>query len=470
MIYPRFGSTMMTLLALAGCADDAGGSGDSSGTHGTSSGGQTSSSADTGTSAGSSGPADSSSSSDDGETGGMLDPTPILERDPMISHACAETREMAQLPQAMASRWDGLVQLGDAFVALRSSMSLELVGIDLAGVIGETLELDAFAENLSFADPQSVRVDDAIAVVWTRQHNLAGEVLQFAQANAELAQTIATTEIASGNIVRAASLVAVASGGFALVYGEADTNGATRLRFMRVGDDGAPMGAATDIADVGDAYGFVSARLLATADGFAVAYTAGEAIDGREVYFVALDDAGAVQGAATRVSRVAEGGWTSELGSRPRRDFVQVGDRYWLAFTEGQVDTVAQTGAIVVRIAVLDGSGHGDAHLLQAPVEGINHLWPSFVELDDRVGIAWTSGHIIWICGGCITDYDLHFVLLEPDAIVPASEEIVQLHHTNGITAPLAAVAGGDVLTLGSLDFHATTLPASGSLHCDPAG
>lgn len=463
---------MTVLLTLAGCADDAGGSGgDDGGTHGTSSGGaDASSTGDTSTSDGSSGPADSSSGSESGETGGMLDPTPILERDPMISHSCAETREMTQLPQATASRWDGLVQLGDAFVGLRSSMSLELVGIDLAGVIGDTLELDAFAENLSFADPQSVRVGDAIAVVWTQQHNLAGEVLQFAEANAELAQTIATTEIASGTTVRAASLAAVAGGGFALVFGEADADGATRLRFMRLGDDGAPMGAATDIADVGAAYGIVSARLLATDDGFAVAYTAGEPIDGREVYFVALDDSGAVQGAATRVSRVAEDGWTSELGSRPRRDFVQVGDRYWLAFTEGQVDNAAQTGAIVVRIAVLDGNGHGDAHLLQAPVEGMNNLWPSFVELDDRVGIAWTSGHIIWICGGCITDYDLHFVLLEPDAIVPASEEVVQLHHTNGITAPLAAVAADDVLTLGSLDFHATTLPASGSLHCEPAG
>src|SRR5262245_134254 len=97
--------TSMMLLALAGCADDAAGRGDgggSSGTTGTSTG--TSPSGDTGSTEGSSGPADSSSGSDEGETGGMLDPTPILERDPMISHTCAETREMTQLPQATASR------------------------------------------------------------------------------------------------------------------------------------------------------------------------------------------------------------------------------------------------------------------------------------------------------------------------------------------------------------------------------
>jgi hypothetical protein len=95
---------------------------------------------------------------------------------------------------------------------------------------------------------------------------------------------------------------------------------------------------------------------------------------------------------------------------------------------------------------------------------------PSFVELDDRVGLMWTSGSIIWICAGCITDNDLHFVLLDPDAIVPASNVVTQLHQMNGIVAPLAAIVGADLLTAASLDFHAITMPASGALRCEPTG
>ena len=55
-----------------------------------------------------------------------------------------------------------------------------------------------------------------------------------------------------------------------------------------------------------------------------------------------------------------------------------------------------------------------------------------------------------------------------------SSEVVTQLHDTNGIVAPLLATlpaaTGTDLLTASSLDLHAVTLPASGSLHCEPNG
>jgi len=79
----------------------------------------------------------------------------------------------------------------------------------------------------------------------------------------------------------------------------------------------------------------------------------------------------------------------------------------------------------------------------------------------------WTTGTIIWICGGCLSDNDLNFVLIDPEGVVPASNVVTQLHDMNGITAPLGAFVGSDMLTVSSLDFHALTQPASGSLRCD---
>jgi hypothetical protein len=99
------------------------------------------------------------------------------------------------------------------------------------------------------------------------------------------------------------------------------------------------------------------------------------------------------------------------------------------------------------------------------------NLWPSFIELDDRVGVMWTSGTIIWICAGCIADNDLQLVLLDPEAVVPVSNVVTQPHpEMNGIVAPIGEFVGPDMLTAASLDFHAITFPATGPLRCEPTG
>jgi hypothetical protein len=467
-------STTMLVLALMACGDDgaagtaAGDTGSEAGTHGTEN-----SATDSTQGADSTGAADTTAGADSSggsDTGGMLDPTPILEREPAISHSCSETREMAQLPGASAARWEGLLAGNGNFVALRSSLALELAAIDLDGTLGETVELDAFGTNVSFAEPLSVRDGDEIVTVWTRQNNLAEEVMRFARASDAPSLLGAPEDISSGTYVRPTTLVPADDGGFALIYAEGEASGATRLRFVRLDAAGAVVGVPVDVAQVGATYGNGAANAIAVAGGgYAVAYVAGEVSDS-EVFFVVLDGEGQPRTSPRRISRAAEDGWSADFGGRTRHNLILVGDDVWLAFAEGQYDWEAMHGHVVVRIAILDEDGNGDAHLLQAPVEGKNNLWPSFVPVDDRVGVLWTSGAIIWICGGCITDYDLNFVLVDPDGVAPASEVVTQLHQNNGITAPLAALDAGDLLTLGSLDFHATTLPASGSLHCQPAG
>jgi hypothetical protein len=115
----------------------------------------------------------------------------------------------------------------------------------------------------------------------------------------------------------------------------------------------------------------------------------------------------------------------------------------------------------------VDDEGNAVLHALQAPVDQIENRYPTFVDLaDGGIGLAWTSGSIIWICGGCITDYDMHFVVIDKDTLVPASDVVTHLHQTNGINAPIVAVDGSDLLTASNLDFHALTIPATGSISC----
>jgi hypothetical protein len=197
-----------------------------------------------------------------------------------------------------------------------------------------------------------------------------------------------------------------------------------------------------------------------------VSYGVGEP-DESVVFFVILDADGAPRFEPQRISRDTVEGWSSALASAPGRSVLAVDDRFWVTLTEGRAGSESD---LVIQLAILDGEGRSELHQLQAPVDDVHNRWPSFVELDDRVGLMWTSGTAFRICVGCIADDDLHFVLLDPDAVVPASDVVTQPHVMNGIVAPIGAFVGSDMLTAASLDFHASTRPATGALRCEPTG
>ncbi len=450
----------MALLAVVGCGDDGVGaqSGDEGGTSGTDADSTTAATATSGVDTSGE---ETTGGSDPGTT---LDPTPILDRTPAISHGCSELRPMTQPAGATSSRWDGVVADDDAFVALRSSISTaELVRVGLDGDIADGLTIDAHS-----SWPLSLLVDDTIALAWLHTDGRNPATLRFALADATPSLLTPAKAVWSGS-GRPVSLAAAEDGGFALLFVEYDASGATQLRFMRLGAQGDPSGSPVDIADLGQVYGAAASAAAAPDNGLAVAYVQSSSDDDAEAWFVTIEGDGQPRGEPRLVSRPSAEGWRTDFGERPRRNLLRVGEHYWLASTEARLLAGAVESA-VVRITILDENGDGTSHLLQGAVEGRTNLSASFVQLEDRVGVVWSSGTEPNFCVGCITDYDLQFVLIEPGAVVPASEVVTQLHPGNGITSPHAGVTGSDVLTLGSLDFHATTLPATGALRCAPAG
>jgi len=403
--------------------------------------------------------------------GEPTDPTPILEREPMPTHACEETRAMTQSTGTVAGRSDALVAVDGEYFMLRSSSTLTLSNIALDGTTGDEVVLDA--EAFGFHSATSIVVDTSIVVVWTNSGG-ASPILRYAAVDDTLGTVVAPKDITgiTGEYVTTAAIVPSPTGGVALLYEVSDAAGQTSLRFSTLDVDGEITGTPVDVAEVGRLYGMAPVGAAATSDGgYAVSYVVGDSIQ-TEVFFVVLDANGTQRIAPRRISREAGDGWSSELGGARRRSLLPVGDRFWVAFTESWFDPDPRQlqGYVTVKLAIVDAQGQSEDHLLQAPVEGENNLWPSFVELDDRVGLLWTSGTIIWICVGCISDNDLQFVLLDPDAVVPASNVVTQLHQPNGIVGPLGAFVGADMLTAASLDFHAVTLPASGALRCEPTG
>lgn len=457
----------LTTLLFIACGDDSPGGADSDSAADDDTGmddDDGSTSADSG-----SGGVDTSDGSESADSGGEsdtggVDPTPLLEREPAISHSCAETRAMTQFPAAQQSRTEGLVLAGGEFSVLGVFMTVDIRRLGLDGTVGDPVVLES--EQFAASYPTMTADGDEIVAAWS-VGGFGSKTVRFARVDAALAPIVPATDIAetSGGAVEVAAILPAAGDGLALFYGEGETQ--TVLKYMPLASDGQSAGPAVDVADIGETYGLVPASVAPTADGgYAVAYVT-SSVDGGEVFFVVIDDDGTPRFEPRRISREAGDGWSSSFG-HGRSNVLAVGDRFWVAHTEEWMDYESQMGNSIVKLAIVDGDGASESHVVQAPVEGTENRWPSLVTVDDRVALVWTQGTIIWICGGCIGDHDLNFVLIDPDEIVPASEVVTQLHMTNGIIGPLATVDRGDILTASSLDFHALTLPASGSLHCDP--
>lgn len=426
--------TLGVLLSLTGCGDDSPSGGGGQGGSGSGGGGA--------------------------GGGGVIDPTPILEREPAISHTCSELRPMTQPAGAMSTLLGGLVELGGHFYVVESTDVLELSEITLDGDWSNALTLNGTPFEARQATATIVGGD--VVAAWTQgnstQHVGMARVapnMTFVAGPLELTETGASAS-------SVAAIVPHEDGSMALLFGASSGGGQTTLRYLNLDADLTSAGAPVDVDSFSEAY-FASAGAAPTADGgLAVAYAADQ-----EIRFVVLDASGTPRFAPKRISRAAGGGWSSSMEYAPRANVIAVGDHTWVAFTERYAIEEQQMGHGIVRVADVDAEGNATLHALEAPVDQLEQRWPSFVTVDDRIGIVWTKGSITWICAGCISDYDMSFMLLDPAGLVPASERVTHLHTTNGIVAPMAVVSGGDILDAAVLDFHALTLPASGAIHCE---
>jgi hypothetical protein len=123
-----------------------------------------------------------------------------------------------------------------------------------------------------------------------------------------------------------------------------------------------------------------------------------------------------------------------------------------------------------VTLAVVPADGDVAQHPLQAAEDGVTATDATLFRLDGKLGVLWSEGTIIFVCGGCYADNDLKVVLVDPDAIVPASAIATHAHADHGYVGPAAVVLGGDVLSVSTQDFHALSFPAVAVMTCVAEG
>ncbi|MBL8739643.1 MAG: hypothetical protein JNK04_01075, partial [Myxococcales bacterium] len=250
--------------------------------------------------------------------GAPVDPNPILEREPKISHDCTEERPMSSDVGATNARFEGLVAVGGEFFITTVEETLAIASVDLGGSIGTPTAVvdDPYAASASL----TVTDGTDLVTVWSQ-----GGQLNFARVDVDLNIVDGPTAIpeASGDTVNAAALLPTASG-FVLLYG-ASSGSTMDLRFLELGPAGAATGDSVLVANLGEQYA-AAAGLTATGDGgYAVSYAGGSALDG-SILFTLLDGDGSPRFDAKRISQAPGDGLSSVFGYNPRRSVVKVGE------------------------------------------------------------------------------------------------------------------------------------------------
>jgi hypothetical protein len=392
--------------------------------------------------------------------------TPLLEREPVLSHTCSETRALTQVPEAT---WvPGVVKVvGNQAWLLRSDSGIVLSTLSADGTLGAGVTLDtdyAAAFQADLADREG-----ALAVIWRHETGPTGELFRTAVVASDGTFIVATQDLepTARDYLESPRLAVRKSGGFALLY--ADWDGVGRLRFAELDANAALTAGPTAIVESAEYLGRAGHHLAATSTGYALAYVDGP-LGGTDVYFAALDAGGTPRFSPRRISRPAGGGRSSgQNWNATGSALLQVADRSWLAWTEtntsGSFDEV--TGQTSVWIAVLDDVGEGKAYPLQAGASGRVDESPALFPVEDRVGVLWTQGTFISVCGGCVVDNDVRVVLIDGASMAPASPVVVHVHQgQNGYLEPHPVLVGGDLVTVTRLDFHALSYPGTGAIRC----
>ena len=138
--------------------------------------------------------------------------------------------------------------------------------------------------------------------------------------------------------------------------------------------------------------------------------------------------------------------------------------------TSGDNSVEGQEGATTIRIARFDANGErqGLMYDLQAKVTDQESVQPFWVDFGEDLGLLWADGSIIYICGGCVPDHSLKFVVLDGQTFTPQSD-VVQLVNTlpaGGLLSPEATRSESDLLVVSSVTYHTSAEGASASIRC----
>jgi hypothetical protein len=373
---------------------------------------------------------------------------PILEQPVEGGYDC-ELDAPLVLPQLSP---DGALVAGAAPSLFWNEVQSELIrGALLEGTTAGTPFTLRDPAPVDAATVAAARNGDRITVIW---QDLDGEARRLFSAQVDDSGDGVTEAHALPGTAPNSSAGAIVSfgDGYAAVWAEGFGDD-TAYKFARLDAAGNLVGSPKTLLD-----GRVSRvdSLVALEDGFAMTYTAFEGTQSSR--FVAFD---------------AEGTPYREpitLGE-PGAGLIRRGDYVVAAWVHGSGDR-GSAWAGNLRIGRFDDRGRaaGDVYELQEAVVHEQNSDPAWVELGDDLGLVWSRGSVIYVCGGCIPDDHLEFVVLDGRTLAKKSQVVtIENQETTGGLLRSQIVANESGLTVATnVTYHVSAEAGLATISCTP--
>jgi len=249
-----------------------------------------------------------------------------------------------------------------------------------------------------------------------------------------------------------------------------DANGAPRAPLRRLGAGTSNLNSYHDPAPA----------VLATQDGYAFVWSDLSAQSGR-LFFSRTDALGTETVAPTLITSTPGNqlhlNGTGFVGGEARIAATASGfvaawtEAYW-GDTENGDFSPSKGAWSVVRLALLDSNGvpTGPNATLRARENDVDEVEPVLTPFGDALAVAWGRGSHIYVCGGCVPDHRIDFVLVDPTSLSPLSNVVTVTNQGSdargGLLHKQVALAGSSFLTVYDRTFHTSAEPGSAVFTC----
>lgn len=399
---------------------------------------------------------------------------PILERTPDIRFACEVTRDTTNhQPLRWTNGGHALVATaGGTLLLARSEANppavfdpapfyFKISTLDEAGMLGAANEIPATADAISGV--AALPVAQGVLLVWA---DGAIKTALRAEDGSEVAAPVTVDPGPSDYTTKPA--VAPLGEQFGLVA-SVTAGSKHKVRMVRLDAQGKKSGDVVDFTTAGDDWNNPAPSIAAGEGRWGIVWQENGQAKGA-IYFAAVDASGNVVVAKKRISSTFEAGVeTAPSGfAMPRTSIVYVDGNWLVAWSEVRNGIDYSSGAsAIIKLARLDADGNP---LEEAAVRDIvvdtDEVEPMLLPFQGAMGLFWSSGSHIYMCGGCWPDHEVQFVLLDSDTLVPVSDVSTVSPTPNGLLN-LSAAVQGDTITLSALiGYHVYQDPATAVLRC----
>ncbi len=400
---------------------------------------------------------------------------PILERTPDLRFNCSVTRTATDhAPRVWGRGAHPLVTTagGTVFLARNEAtpsspfepapFALRISTFRVDGTIGSAI--DVLQNTDLVGSLAAAPAGDGLLLAWS------DDTIHTAIRNASgdaVAQPRALAGTTTDSLTR--PVLAPLGSNFGMAFSAPGNGGGRPVRFARLDATAGLEGDVLNLGQFGSEGDEPAPAVAARADRWGILWQESGNSRGH-VFFVAVDAAGTVVVPRKQVSSTDEDGAITTSGSfgTVRQALVATESGWIAAWTEVRTGVDFQSGAsAIIRVARLDADG---VPLDEAPVRvavvDVDEVEPVLVPFQGAVGLFWSSGQHIYICGGCRPDHRVDFVLMDPVTLAPVSEVQSIPPTTGGLLGLSPTVAGDDLLLTFEIGFHVSQDPGSAALRC----